>query len=165
MEGTVMIRPTRSEDSAALVSIAEGTNFFKPFEIVALREVLDDYHAANAAEGHQAYTWDHNGHIGGFVYIAPAAMTDRVWYLYWIFVDKNTQARGIGTRLLHHAEEEVRKKKGRLMLIETGGLPLYEPTRRFYLKHGYEQEARIRDFYVEGDDLIVFRKRMDQNSS
>ena len=42
--------------------------------------------------------------------------------------------------------------------IETSSLPHYEPTRRFYLKHGYELGATLRDFYAEGDDMVVFRK-------
>jgi hypothetical protein len=46
------------------------------------------------------------------------------------------------------------------MLIETSSLPRYEPTRRFYLKHGYEPAAVLRDFYADGDDPVVFGKRL-----
>ena len=35
----------------------------------------------------------------------------------------------------------------------------YEPTRRFYARQGYELASRLADFYADGDDLIVFRKR------
>jgi len=49
---------------------------------------------------------------------------------------------------------------GRLFLIETSSLPIYDPTRRFYLKHGYEQAATIGDFYTDGDDQVIFRKRL-----
>lgn len=49
---------------------------------------------------------------------------------------------------------------GRLLLIETSSLPHYEPTRRFYLKHGYERSCAIADYYADGDDLVVFRKRL-----
>jgi hypothetical protein len=60
---------------------------------------------------------------------------------------------------LRHAEEEVSRQRGRMLLIETSSLPHYEPTRRFYLKHGYEQAAVLRDFYAEGDDMVIFCKR------
>jgi hypothetical protein len=46
------------------------------------------------------------------------------------------------------------------MFVETSGLPTYERTRRFYLKNGYEREATLRDYYRDGDDLVVFRKRL-----
>ena len=46
------------------------------------------------------------------------------------------------------------------MLIETSSLPHYELTRRFYLKHHYDQEAILRDYYADGDDMVVFRKHL-----
>ena len=45
-----MIRPTTPEDTDALVAIADSTGVFKPIELVALREVLDDYFAAREGQ-------------------------------------------------------------------------------------------------------------------
>jgi ribosomal protein S18 acetylase RimI-like enzyme len=155
-----MIRPTLPSDTDALVKLAHGTLVFKPHEIVALGEVLADYHSTNHAHGHQAVTFDKDGQILGFAYFAPAAMTDQTWYLYWIAVTKQTQARGIGTQLLHYSEKEIQKAGGRLYLIETSSLPQYEQTRKFYLKHGYEQHAVLKDYYADGDDMVIFRKHL-----
>ena len=44
-------------------------------------------------------------------------------------------------------------------------MPHYELTRRFYLKHGYEQHATIRDFYAEGDAMVIFRKRLGERGA
>lgn len=154
-----MIRQAVPADTPALLTLTEGTGVFKPLEIQALREVLDDYHAENRQLGHRAIAFESDGRTAGFAYYAPAAMTERAWYLWWIAVDKQVQARGVGTALLHHAEEEIRRAAGRILLIETSSKPHYEPTRRFYLRHAYEQHATIRDFYAEGDDMVIFRKR------
>jgi len=154
-----MIRPTEPGDTPVLLDIARGTHVFKALEIVALNEVLDDYHATMRATGHISVTCEEAGQIVGFAYYAPAAMTDRTWYLYWIAVDKQSHARGIGGKLLRHAEEDVRRGSGRLLLIETSSLPHYELTRRFYLKHGYDQACVLDSYYADGDDLVVFRKR------
>jgi ribosomal protein S18 acetylase RimI-like enzyme len=156
-----VIRPTVPEDTATLLTLAEETAMFKPAEIQALREVLDDYHATNHALGHQGVTYEEAGLVLGFAYYAPAAMTDRTWYLYWIAVRKEVQARGIGGALLRYVENDIRHvHEGRIFLIETGSLPHYGPTRRFYLKHGYEQIAVLGDYYADGDDMVVFRKRL-----
>jgi ribosomal protein S18 acetylase RimI-like enzyme len=88
-------------------------------------------------------------------------MTDRAWYLYWIAVRQDLRAKGTGSGLLRHAEEDIRKKQGRVLFIETSSQPHYELTRRFYSKHAYEQAAVLHDFYADGDDMVVFRKRLD----
>jgi hypothetical protein len=62
--------------------------------------------------------------------------------------------------MLRYAEDEIYRAGGRLFLIETSSLPSYTPTRNFYLKHGYEQAAVIRDFYTDGDDQVIFRKHL-----
>ncbi len=156
-----MIRPTVPADTPALIILAEETAMFKPAEIQALREVLDDYHSTNQELGHLCVTDEENSRIMGFAYYAPASMTDRTWYLYWIAVSKSVQARGIGTALLRHVENDIRDaRRGRLLLIETSSLPHYDLTRRFYLKHGYDRLATLSDFYADGDDMVVFRKRL-----
>jgi GNAT superfamily N-acetyltransferase len=155
-----MIRAATPAETDQLVALAAGTGVFKPLELDTLREVLDDYHAGNDPAGHRALTLELDGRPIGFAYYAPTAMTDRTWHLYWIFVGKAEQARGLGSRLLRHAEDDVARAGGRLFLIETSSLPSYEPTRKFYLKHAYEQAAVVRDFYTDGDDLVIFRKRL-----
>jgi ribosomal protein S18 acetylase RimI-like enzyme len=155
-----MIRPTAPADSPALIELAAATGVFKPHEMTALGEVLDDYHAANHAQGHRSITYEHAGQILGFAYYAPAAMTDRSWYLYWIAVSKQTQARGIGGKLLKQVEDDIRATGGRILFIETSSLPHYELTRKFYLKQQYSQASVLPDFYADGDNLVVFSKRL-----
>lgn len=153
-----MIRPTAEADTETLADMAQGTGVFKPLEIDALRGLLDYLHTEGFADGHRAVTLEREGSPTGFAYFAPTDMTDRTWHLYWIFVGKGVQSRGLGARLLAFVEGEVATAGGRLLLIETSSLPSYEPTRKFYLKNGYEHEATIRDFYAEGDDQVIFRK-------
>src|SRR5579871_5441972 len=114
--------------------------------------------------GHHSVTYVEGEQVIGFAYYARAEMADRTWYLYWIAVTKQIQARGVGGALLRHAEDDIRRQNGRLFLIETSSLPHYELTRRFYLKHGYEQVCVQPDYYADGDDMVVFRKRMSVES-
>jgi GNAT superfamily N-acetyltransferase len=87
-------------------------------------------------------------------------LTVGTWQLYWLVVAKEAQGTGIGGQLLRHAEEGARGAGGRVLFIETSSQPHYELTRRFYLKHDYEQHAVLKDFYADGDSLIVFRKAL-----
>jgi ribosomal protein S18 acetylase RimI-like enzyme len=153
-----MIRAAIPEDTTSLLEIANATTVFKPNEIVALREVLEDYH--KGLSGHRTYVHEDEGRLLGFVYFAPAAMTDQTWYIFWIFVDKEFQAQGIGGNLLRLAEREAKGAGGRLMLIETSGLSKYARTREFYQRHGYTLDAIVHDYYEDGDDMHIFRKRL-----
>src|SRR5262245_44389204 len=118
----MIIRPNTPADTPVLLTLAEETAVFRPIEIQALREVLDDYHDHNHAEGHRSITSEQDGEVLGFAYYAPAAMTDRAWYLYWIAVRKSLQSRGVDGELLRHAEHDIRGKRGRLFLIETSSM-------------------------------------------
>ena len=48
----------------------------------------NEYYESNQNYGHRAVTFEKDGQAIGFAYFAPAAMTDRTWYLYWIAVSK-----------------------------------------------------------------------------
>jgi ribosomal protein S18 acetylase RimI-like enzyme len=154
-----MIRPTVPADTPTLVLLAEQTGVFKPVEIQALREVLDDYHAHYHVH-HRCVTLEDQGRVLGVAYYAPEAMTDRAWSLWWIAVQPGQQGRGLGRELLRYVEEDTRAAGARLLFIDTSSLPHYEPTRRFYLKHGYAVTGVLSDFYADGDDKVVFRKRL-----
>lgn len=155
-----MIRPTRPEDTEALLELTMGTGVFQPLDVEVLRTVLDDYHGFESSEGHRSVTCEEHGKPIGFAYYAPAAMTDRTWYLWWIAVSKQIQAKGTGGKLLKHAEDEIRAENGRLLMLETSSLPSYELTRKFYLKHGYHVSGVLADLYADGHDMVVFAKRL-----
>ncbi len=59
---------------------------------------------------------------------------------------------------MRHIEQALAANGQRLLLVETSGLPRFEKTRAFYKKLGYNEEARIREFYQAGEDKIIFCK-------
>ncbi len=93
-------------------------------------------------------------------YVAPEKMTEGTWNLYLIAVAPDLQGKGIGRSIVQYVENTLRAKGERILLVETSGLDEFKRTRIFYDKCGYEQEARIRDFYQAGEDKIVFRKSL-----
>lgn len=155
-----MLRPTTPADAAALLEMARETAVFYPHEIDTLAEVLDDYFACGEESGQIMRTWEEGGVPVGFVHFCPAPMTLGTWELWWVVVAKSRQGSGLGRRLVEFAEQEARQLGGRVLFIETGGTPVYEPTRRFYLKCGYSEVARLPEYYREGDDKVIFAKSL-----
>ncbi|MFM7149980.1 MAG: N-acetyltransferase family protein [Gemmataceae bacterium] len=156
----MLLRPARPEDTEALVELSQSTGVFKPHELEVLRDLLDEFHGGLAGEDHFVTVAEIEGSPVGYTYFAPDVMTDGTWYLYWIAVLRGEQGRGIGAGLVRQMEEEVNRREGRLILIETTSLPHSEATRTFYLRMGYALEGVIRDFYSDGDDMVIFRKRL-----
>ena len=97
----------------------------------------------------------------GYVCYGPVPMTQGTFDLYWIVVDPRCQGQGVGSRLLHFLEEVVRERKGRIILIDTSSIPQYEKAQKFYFRHGFQEVARVPDYYYPGNDRITFCKRLE----
>ena len=50
----------------------------------------------------------------------------------------------------------------RQVYIETSNREQYAPTRGFYLRCGYRQEALLKDFYAVGDDKVIYGKVLER---
>ena len=159
-----MIRPITPEDSATIIALAVAAGLFGENETDALGKVLADYFAGN---GDPADSWiidDEDGETCGVAYSTPAPMTDGTWYVKMIAVQPDRQGSGRGMAIMQHIELALRASRQRVLLVETSGLPEFERTRSFYVKCGFNEEARVRDFYKAGDDMVVFRKSLNGNS-
>jgi len=150
------IRPTMPDDSAALMAVLDASGLFPPGELEEMRNMLADYFAGNLGVDHFWITDDDGHGPVGVAYYAPERMTNGTWNLYLIAVHPDRQGKGRGAALLRYVEQTLRERSERLLLIETSGLPSFASTRAFYRKCGYDEEARIRDFYKAGDDKVIF---------
>ena len=156
-----MIRPSTPNDTTALIAIADAIGF-QPNEIDQLSKMLADYFGDDGDSDHFWLTDDDNEPVG-VAYCEPERMTNRTWNLQLIAIRPDRQGQGRGMTLLRYVEQTLTARGGRMLLVETSGLPEFERTRTFYAKCGYEEEARIRDFYAAGDDKVVFRKVLNAN--
>ncbi|MBD2626207.1 GNAT family N-acetyltransferase [Trichormus variabilis] len=151
-----MIRLTIPDDTNALITIAQAIGF-ESKELEYLSKTLEDYFNSNSKTDNFWITDDDNGPVG-VGYCEPERMTNETWNLLLIAIRPELQGQGRGGKLLRYVEQTLTTRGGRMLLVETSGLPEFERTRAFYSKCGYQEEARIRDFYAAGDDKIVFRK-------
>ena len=46
------------------------------------------------------------------------------------------------------------------MYVETSSRPIYRPTRQFYVKCGYTEDALLEDYYAPGDGKVIYRKKL-----
>lgn len=161
----------RASDAAAVRDIVASTGFFHDFEIdVAVELVQERLTLGLASEYYFTFADDAAGCTVGYACFGPIACTVGSFDLYWIAVHNDRRGRGLGLELMRLAEAAMRTalpgsagkplSPGRRVYVETSSQPKYEPTRTFYLKCGYTEEARFRDFYADGDDKVVYSKTL-----
>ncbi len=157
-QGLVFIRRTSPQDRDEILTLVEETDFFRPDEVDIAREVLDE--AIRQGEGghYQSFTAVESNQVSGWICFGETPCTLGTYDIYWIAVRTDKQSTGLGTRLMQFAEDEIRSRKGRLMVIETSGQQKYFSSQQFYLKKGFYEACRLRDFYAPGDDKIVYLK-------
>jgi ribosomal protein S18 acetylase RimI-like enzyme len=154
-----MIRPTMPDDTATVLALAVSAGLFPADATAEVAGVLASSLNGDLGPDHVWVTDDDGGPVG-VAYYAPERMTDGTWNLYMIAVHPDRQRQGRGEALVRHVERSLTARGARLLLVETSGTASFERTRAFYRACGYEEEARIRDFYNAGDDKIVFRKAL-----
>lgn len=109
-------------------------------------------------DGSQRWLVFDDGRVNGVCYFVPESLADGVWNLRMIAVDPERHGDGIGTRLMRAVEKQLAGEGVRLLLVDTSGTDAFRRTRRFYELLEYECEARIRDYWADGDDKVTFRK-------
>lgn len=154
-----MIRLTTPDDTIALIALAASSGLFDPNQTDDFAQMLDK-HFSDKDETQDIWLTDYDNEPVGIAYIAPERMTEGTWNLYLIAVHPDRQKQGRGKALLSYVEQMLIKRGERILLVETAGTDDFEYVREFYRQNGYEEEARIREFYTAGVDKIVFRKAL-----
>lgn len=156
-----MITNAIEPDGPQIHAITANAGVFNQEEVDCVDELWNEYLTRGSeASGYYFLVYRQNDRIHGFTCYGPRALTDQTFDLYWIAVDLDLRRGGIGRKLLAATEEAIRQLGGHLLIVETSGLPEYAPMRAFYLTTGYDLEATLRDFYRDGDDLVIFTKHL-----
>ena len=134
---------------------------FAPNDMASFDETLRGYLDGSLDQHRWIVAQDPAGRVAGAAYYAPEPFADRVWNLYFLAVHPERHRSGIGTTLVAHIQQVLCKageQVARVLIVETSSTSGYKAARRFYDREGFDQEARIREFYGPGDDKIVFWK-------
>lgn len=147
------------EDLKKVREICDSTGFFRDDETdVAVELVSEALEKGQQASGYSFIFAMEGNQTCGFVCFGSTPCTVGTYDLYWIVVDDRYRGKGIGLQLLEQTEHDLRESKARKLYIETSSTDKYLPTRKFYLKAGYTEEARLKDFYLPGDDKIIYAR-------
>ena len=161
--GPLHVQPLRPEDRPRVEAIVRATGVFRESEVAIALEVIDAFFAHPDRDYSALGAFTPGGDLIGYVCYGPTPDTTRTWDVYWIAVHPAAQSAGVGTLLLQEVERRLARMDARLVIIETSSQPQYDLTRAFYARRGYAEVARVPDFYADGDDRVIFAKRLSSS--
>jgi ribosomal protein S18 acetylase RimI-like enzyme len=157
----IKIKKMLPEYRGKVYEILQQTDFFTPAEIDVAMELIDIYLFNKSQTDYCiSVAMDEENEVVGYFCYGPTPAAEGTFDLYWIAVSPTVQNRGIGKKLLNYVENEVERKGGRMIIIETSSQDKYGSTQQFYFRNNCVLEARIKDFYRVGDDRLIFVKRL-----
>lgn len=157
-----MIRPLAGGDREAIRQILVATQVFTDDEIAIALELVDAVLEKPGQKDYIIRVLEEEKKVLGYYCVGPTPATQATFDLYWIAVDPAAQGKGVGAQLDRHAIGLIREMGGGLVIAETSSRTTYDGTRAFYVRQGYSELARIREYYRPGDDLVVFGKYLTQ---
>ncbi|MBP7459822.1 MAG: GNAT family N-acetyltransferase [Candidatus Delongbacteria bacterium] len=147
------------QDTETIRTIVESSGFFYPEEVDVAVELVSERLEKGESSGYYFVFLLDDGQVVGYSCYGPIACTQGSFDFYWLAVLNNRRGQGLGRMLIHETENQIVTVQGRGIYIETSSRPQYQPTRQVYLRHGYQVEAVLKDFYHPGDDKVIFSKK------
>lgn len=158
-----LIRPATFSDETAVAELAVANNMFGVDEVDDLTAIFNGAVSGELQDHQWWMSVRPDGTVIAAAYVAPEPFADRLWNLYFIAVTPAEHGGGTGTRLLERVEQQLQsagEDRARVLIVETSSTERYTGAREFYRARGFDEEARIRDFYGPGDDKVVFWKAL-----
>ena len=153
---TKNIRAVQKADLDELKRVIDSSGLF-PSEY--LDEMISDYFNNPYTEEIWFMYADHNQPMA-IGYCVPEKLTMGTYNLLAIGVGQDFQRNGIASGMMEYIEQFLRHRGGRLLIVETSSDDAQVGARNLYEKLGYNRAAVIKDFWREGEDKIVFSKKL-----
>lgn len=150
------IREVIHSDVDSLKIVLDSCGLF-PSEY--LDEMISDYFN-NLDTNEIWFTYVENNSPISIGYCIPEKLTSGTYNLLAIGVSENHQRKGVAVEMMNFIEQKLKTIGARVLIVETSSDDAQIGARNLYQKLGYNQEAVIRDFWNEGEDKIVYWKKL-----
>ena len=156
-ESSISLRPSSPDDREAVRALLAATGVFRAEELEVALEVFDGCVDGLGYLGAVAVS---AGRVVGIALWGPSPMTLGTFDLYWLASHPEAHGSGAASALLSRVVDDVHRRGGRLLIVETESTAGYARARRFYEREGLHEIARIQDYYRPGADKVVGAMRI-----
>jgi acetoin utilization deacetylase AcuC-like enzyme/GNAT superfamily N-acetyltransferase len=153
-----------ADDVLRVRSLVASTGFFNAAEVELAAELVTERLTKGIRSGYHFVLAERGAALVGYACYGPIHGTKDSYELFWIAVSPEEQRRGLGAQVYARAETAMRKAGARAIYADTSSSDRYAPTRGFYQRVGFVEQARIADFYAPDDSKIIYVKPLGATS-
>ncbi len=151
----IKIRDARYSDKLAIVNLIKS---FLTYDGRFAKRYYDNYFEDNRVMAEDlVYVAEVEKEVVGVI----GYCEDYSYHLTWFVVDEKFRGwrKGIvAKRLLNKIEKDLKQYKVKKIFVSTEDRP--DRCHVFYIKHGFQFEARLKDYYGKNEDKIIFGKEL-----
>ena len=160
MAHKIKIREAEERDKPAIIGLIESA---MPADAKFARAYYDRYFSDDSiTDDDLVLMAEINGRVIGTIgYGSDYFTTSYSYHLGWFVVEdcyRGWKDGLVGRTLLQALEKDLKRHGVRKLFVGTESNP--ERSHGFYLKHGFQFEARLKDYYGRGEDQLVFGKEL-----
>lgn len=161
------IRPAHPADRDALCALVTAAGVFSDEEIACAHDIIDDALSDPRPDNYQILVAElpDEGLLVGYACYSRTPFTRAASDLYWLATHPQYRRGGAARRLILAMESELQQQGVIHVRVETSGTGGYSAARSFYESLGYDNIARIPDFYKPGDALYTYYKRLPESAA
>jgi acetoin utilization deacetylase AcuC-like enzyme/GNAT superfamily N-acetyltransferase len=149
-----------AEDVGRVRSLVASTGFFNAAEVEIAAELVTERLTKGVRAGYHFVLAERGAGLVAYACYGPIDGTRGSFDLYWIAVSPEEQGKGLGTQVYQRAEAAMRKAGAGRVYADTSSSERYAPTRGFYERMGFVEDARLAGFYGPGDGKVIYRKEL-----
>jgi ribosomal protein S18 acetylase RimI-like enzyme len=154
-----------SEDEEIIRRLCASSGFFSSEEIDIAVSLLHERLEKGESSGYHFLFLQYGDEVLAYASFGPVAGTEGTWDLYWMAVEEQYRGHGWGEQLHDEVGRRILAAGGRRVYIWTSSRDQYLPTRRFYERLDYIKEATLRNYYREGEHLVIYGKSLPLTSA
>ncbi|MGB2930942.1 MAG: GNAT family N-acetyltransferase [Methyloceanibacter sp.] len=149
-----------ADDVGRVRALVTATGFFNAAEVEIAGELVTERLAKGLRSGYHFVLAERGSGLVAYACYGPIEGTQGSFDLYWIAVAPEEQRKGLGPQVFARAEAAMRKAGAKRIYVDTSSSDRYAPTRGFYQRMGFQEDAQLPDFYGPGDGKIIYVKEV-----